>query len=684
MSALGGNPKVTDLLLHAIDLAVKVGFEPAKDVLDGVYRKHLECIKKLRIPWNDTEAIVEDLKSDVENICHVLKVVSLFKHETQVMKDFVSGYGEIWSGKVLCASLNTFGVPFSLVNARNNILIVDDTLDTGVVVDWETSNDRLRDTLSNLGKNVNIVITGFIACTNEGVATTLRRDGSDYSASIFGKLLGAKHINIWTDVDGIMSADPRLVPEARILDHVSYSEALELSYFGAKVIHQKALLPAALSGIPIYIRNTFSPLAPGTCIFYSSPITEGRPGCVCGISIVRDVSLINIEGTGMIGVPGISERLFHSLHAKNISVIFVSQASSELSITIAVKSELAKTAQACISNAFFTELSLGNISKVSKVPRCAIVTIVGDNIMHARNVSGQFFSALGRASINVIAIAQGSNQRNVSCVVSAGDSGRALKVVHAALIVPTNYFDIWVYGTDSHVGDTLMKLLSNRCSILNQRYKVNFRVRIIVDDATDDGDFIVGGCKHGKQQQKIKPKEEDNWKNRAFLRSKKWDCDQCQVNGDVEQNKLEPKGQQHHHLTAEVNNHDHHLPHALHSVVIDCTTSEGIPGEASDRHKKWLEAKMNVISNSPCAILGMLRSSSYDIIQCCNYFKCRDSGVKCLYGSILPVRIPILSTLWSLQVIVLVNYFWFAEIIQRTNSSIHPEMELKLLSFYCQ
>ncbi len=648
VSAIGGNPKVTDLLLQAVDLAATSGFESARGIVDGLCEKHIEYIKKLCIPWNEAETIIKDMKADIENIQHVLKVVSLFKHHDQVMKDLVSGYGEVWSGQVLCASLNARGASFSFINARNNILIVDDTPDTGVVVDWEASNDRLRDALSNLGNNTHLVITGFVACTKEGLATTLKRDGSDYSASIFGKLLKAKAINIWTDVDGIMSADPRLVQESRVLEHVSYSEALELSYFGAKVIHQKAMLPAALAGIPIYVKNTFNPLAPGTCIFYSRTATEDRPGCVCGIGIVRDVALINIEGTGMIGVPGISERLFRSLHVMSINVIFVSQASSELSITIAIRADLVDAAQACISNAFSMELSIGSISKVTKIQSCCIVTIVGDSMMHERNVSGRFFSALGKASINVIAIAQGSNERNVSCVVSTKDSAKALQVVHNALIVPTNRFNIGVYGVDSPVGNALMKMINDRCSALNQRYNSNLRVHAIVD-ARDDGEFIADG-EHGEQLKlKLKiqvneEKEEENLKNK--VESKEQDC-HCHANGEIGESKLGPKGQQ---PTTEMNYHQ--LLHSLHSVIIDCSTGEDVPGQTSRLHKKWLEAKMSVISNNAFAISGMLHSYNSSL---CKHFKSCD-GVKYLYENILPVNIPILSTLRHLQVIVIVTH----------------------------
>ncbi len=642
MSAIGGKPKVTDLMLHALDLAATANFESASDVVDGICKKHIEYMNELCIPWNEAQTIIKNLNSDIEDIQHILKVVSLFRYQTQVMKDLVSGYGEVWSAQVLCAALNARGVPFSFVNARNNILIVDNTLDTGVEVEWEASYDRLRDILSNLGKNAqNIVITGYVACTKEGIATTLRRDGSDYSASIFGKLLNAKVINIWTDVDGIMSADPRLVQEARVLKYVSYNEVLELSYFGAKVIHQKAISPASLAGIPIYVKNTFNPLGEGTCISYSQNTTEGRPGCVSGISILRDVVLLNVEGTGMIGVPGIAKRMFRSLYAKSISVIFVSQASSELSITIAVNSALADTAQACILDSFAKELSVGSISKVAMIPSCSIVTIVSDSMMHQRNVSGRFFSALGRASISVKAIAQGSNERNVSCVVNTRDSAMAVRVVHDALIAPANSFDIGVYGADSPVGDALIKIACDSCSTLNQRYNSNLRVYCIMDD----GQFIAGGD-HGEQPpQKSRMKEDKkNWENNA-IESKKWDC-YCQAIGGVGESKLGLKGQQ---PTVDVNRN---LPHALHSVFIDCSSGEDVPGKATERHNKWLNSKVNVISNNPSAIYGMLHRYNSSLS---NHSKIGGDGVQYIYeNALLPINIPIFSTLQNLEVIVII------------------------------
>ncbi len=652
VSAIGGNPKVTDLLLQAIDLAATSGFEPARDIIDRLCARHIEYIKELCIPWNEAQTIIEEMKTDIENIDHVLMVVSLFRHQHQVMKDLVSGYGEVWSGKVLCALLNAHGACFSFINARNNILIVDDTPKTGVVVDWEASNDRLRDALSSLGNNTHLVITGFVACTEEGRATTLKRDGSDYSASIFGKLLKAKAINIWTDVDGMMSADPRLVRESRLVEIVSYNEAIELSYFGAKVVHQKAMLPAALAGIPIYIKNTFNPLAQGTCISYSSTATHDRPGCVCGIGLLKDVALINIEGTGMIGVPGISERLFHSLHAMNINVTFVSQASSELNITVGIHSDLAETARACVSKEFSMELRVGLISKVTKIQSCSIITIVGDSMMHKRNVSGCFFSALGNASVNVIAIAQGSNERNVSCVVDEKDSTIAVQAVHAALIVPEpNCFNIGVYGVDSPVGDVLMKILSVRVSEWNLQYKTKFRVHPLVDSRVD------GECISDDKQLELKIQlKKENLINEV---ERKEQDRHCYANGETGENILESKRQQQ--PTTEMNYHQ--LLYSTHGVIVDCTTGEDVPGQTSRLHRTYLNAEMNVISNNADAASGVLRiynSALFNLHTIQNLQSRRRAGIlyssaQYLYQSIFPVHIPILSTLKDLQVFFLVG-----------------------------
>ncbi|CAN0043576.1 unnamed protein product, partial [Sphacelaria rigidula] len=235
----------------------------------------------------------------------------------------------------------------------------------GPEIDWPCSLANMDTILKSdeaRASPCGLVITGFIASTKKGVATTLRRDGSDYSASIFGKLLGAEAVNIWTDVDGVLSADPRKVPEAKVLSEVSFNEAMELAFFGAKVIHPKTMQPAVSAGIPLFIKNTFNPDFPGTRIFTSSTATKDRRTCVCGFSTMDNIALLNLEGMGMAGTPGVAARVFGALYRVGISVILISKASSEHSISVAIDAAGAAAAKKVTSEAFAIEIGLGTVA----------------------------------------------------------------------------------------------------------------------------------------------------------------------------------------------------------------------------------------------------------------------------------------------------------------------------------
>ena len=273
------------------------------------------------------------------------------------------------------------------------------------------------------------VITGFVASDKEGLPTTLGRNGSDYSASIFGALLDADEVHIWTDVDGVMSGDPRQVPEAKIIDEMSYSEAMELAYFGAKVIHPQTMAPAVGRGIPLWIRNTFNATHPGTKISASS---GSRAAAVKGISGVDKVALVNLEGAGMIGVPGTADRLFGALRDAGVSVMLISQGSSEHSICFAVREEAADQVRTVVERAFAVELSEGQVQRVGVTKGCAIIAVVGDDMAGMPGSAGRFFGTLGNAGINVRAIAQGASERNISAVIDAKDMTRAIRAVHSS------------------------------------------------------------------------------------------------------------------------------------------------------------------------------------------------------------------------------------------------------------
>ena len=378
VSAMGGKPKVTDMLLNSVHSAAANDHDGCEQLLEAIHKKHVTCLQNiLDDAPKEAYRIMDSITADLSNIRDLLKAVSLMRMAHHQILELVSGYGELWSAKILSAAMRQQGLPFVFINARD-VLVVRSDESAGVEVEWDISQDKLNQYMKTLpkidGHEPGLVITGYIASSTDGVATTLKRDGSDFSASIFGKLLGATAVTIWTDVSGVYSADPRRVPDAQIIDNVSYTEAIELAYFGAKVIHPKTMAPAIQAKIPIYIRNTFDPEASGTRIFLAPRDNSNvREKCVCGFSTVDNVALLNIEGTGMVGVSGIAMRLFSALEEADIPVLFIAQASSEHSICFATRMTHVTQAKSAIETKFYFELSRNLISAVSVIEDCSII-----------------------------------------------------------------------------------------------------------------------------------------------------------------------------------------------------------------------------------------------------------------------------------------------------------------------
>jgi bifunctional aspartokinase / homoserine dehydrogenase 1 len=344
----------------------------------------------------------------------------------------------------------------------------------------------------NDDRNVRLhfVVTGYVASNTEGVATTLQRDGSDYSAAIMGRLLQSTNITIWTDVDGVLSADPRRVPTASAVPEVSYNEAMELAYFGAKVIHPKTMQPAITSNpqIPIFIRNTFNPKFRGTRIYTSSVTNTQSDSCVCGFSSIDRMALINVEGSGMIGVQGVARRLFGTLETLGINVVLISQASSEHSVTFATSEDNAPAAKEAIEEEFRRELDQSRISNVDVKFPCSIIAAVGDGMKDVTGVSGRFFSALGDAQINIFAIAQGCSERNISAVVATSQSTRALRALHAAFRLSHNTVRVGLVGVNE-LGESLLRLLETQRRHLWDAFEIDLQVCTVVMDSHDTDIF---------------------------------------------------------------------------------------------------------------------------------------------------------------------------------------------------
>lgn len=463
VSAMSG---VTNALIETVNLAATQDDAYLQQLRD-LENRHLETIAALQLPTSLSETVVSDFAA----IAEVLRGVWITRLPSERIIEFVSGHGELWSAQILNAYFESQNHRSSWLDARKVLVVEPGT--NSVTVDWETSQQKLH---AHSLETDFLVITGFIASTHDGVATTLKRNGSDLSASIFGALLGANSVTVWTDVDGVFSADPRRVPDAVVIPELSYQEAAELAYFGAKVIHPSTMFPAIRHNITVWIKNTFKPDAPGTRISATSPVDMP----IKGFAAVEDMVLINVEGTGMMGIPGVAHKVFGALRAVDVSVVMISQASSEHSICFAVPRVHAELAKKTVEQTFVVEMQRGEVQTVDLTEGCCIIAMVGDGMIERLGMAGRFFNALGKAGINVRAIAQGSSERNISAVIEQAEATKALRAIHSAFYLSNQTLSIGVIGTGL-IGGTLLGQLQTRIEELKRDRGIDLRVRGIMN-----------------------------------------------------------------------------------------------------------------------------------------------------------------------------------------------------------
>lgn len=429
-SAMSG---VTNLLLESAANAIQgkpQNYVQAATRLQSMHHAVIqELVTEPKIQARTYQEI-DKLLSEFNNLCYAIQVLG---EATPRAMDAVAGLGERMSVRLLSAVLQSKGFASQYVEATE--LIVTDERFQGAHPDLQATQSNTQNVLNPILDTGQIpVVTGFIAVTASGIQTTLGRGGSDYSAAILGAVLPADEVWIWTDVDGVMSADPRLVPDACSIPVLSYREIAELAYFGAKVLHPKAIRPVIDKGIGLRVCNTFNPQHPGTMIVAENG--QQTNGKIKAVTIIQKQSLITIEGRGMLGVPGVAARTFGAVAATGISVPLITQASSEQSICFAVPSEAANRVVQAVENAFKEELQRQDIDRVWASDEVGIITIVGAGMRNTPGISGRIFSALGAKNVNVIAIAQGSTEVAISLVVDAKDSESALVELHKLISCP--------------------------------------------------------------------------------------------------------------------------------------------------------------------------------------------------------------------------------------------------------
>jgi aspartokinase/homoserine dehydrogenase 1 len=456
VSALGG---ITDKILNAAKMAV-LGTEYFNTEITSVRERHQEIVEAL-FEGEHREEIKDRVALLLDKLEKVIRGVSMIGELTPKTLDKIGGFGERLSSLIISEFIE---------NARwidSSKIIKTDSAFGKAQVDFELTNQLIRDMFKDF--NGICVVPGFVSSNNKGEYTTLGRGGSDYTAAIYAAALDASLLEIWTDVDGFMTADPRVISKAYVIKSLSYSEAMELSHFGAKVIYPPTILPVYQKGIPLLIKNTMNPSAAGSLITESR--LNGKEFPIKGISSISDISLVTIQGLGMVGVTGVSMRLFTALANENINVILISQASSENSITVGIDSIRAKNAEEAIHREFEREISTGKISKVDIESDLAVVAIVGENMKKSSGVAGKLFNTIGKNGINIIAIAQGASELNISWVVKKGDLRKTLNVVHEAFFLSENVeVNIFLLGIGLVGGNLLKQIRQQQEKLLKEKH----------------------------------------------------------------------------------------------------------------------------------------------------------------------------------------------------------------------
>jgi bifunctional aspartokinase / homoserine dehydrogenase 1 len=538
----------------------------------------------------DVEAVIRQDFQDLEDIIRAIWLVGDCSERT---RHYISSLGAVWISKAVAARMRTEG--FDVRYADASTLLVMRFSESGPEVCWEPTRSRLEQFFHKNSSAKLLLLPGGLASLEEGGIINLPLNGAEFCAAICANLTDAVEVRIWTDVDGVMSADPEKVPGAEVIPELTYQEATELAFFGADILHPPAMTPAMMKQIPIRISNFSFPGGSGTLISGQKGEKNGRP--VKGFSIIRDICLLNIEGAGMIGVPGISGRLFKALNGGGISVILISQASSEHSICCAIPESQGESAKVLAREAFASELETCRISSIEVENGCAILAAVGDQMSGIPGIAASFFGALGKARVNVRAIAQGSSERNISAVIDASDSTRALRAVHAGFYLSSQSLSIGIIGPGL-IGSTLIGQIAGESGRLRDIFNVDLRVRGI----TDSRKMTLA---------------ETGIAIRDWKKALTEDSEPADIERFVD------------HVAAD------YFPH---SVIIDCTTSSDLPRN----YTSWLDRGIHIITPNKKA--GTAPWDEYVKMMSC----AKDRKRHFLYETTVGAGLPIIGTLRDL------------------------------------
>jgi bifunctional aspartokinase / homoserine dehydrogenase 1 len=578
VSALGG---VTDLILQAAGVAA-TGTGDFHPFLAEIKKRHKQAIDEL---FNGTGAMVYIAEELLDELEQILTGITLVGELTPKTLDRIAGIGERISSHLVAQFIQ------GAIRTDSAELIQTDSNFGKAQVDFRITNQKIREEFTGF-KGI-AVLPGFIAKNAKGEFTTLGRGGSDYSAAILAAALDAEALEIWTDVDGFMTADPRVISKAYTIPELTYSEAMELSHFGAKVIYPPTILPVYQKGIPIRIKNTFKPENEGTLILSSAKTPKDRP--IKGISSISGIALLTLQGIGMVGVTGISMRLFTALARVSVNVILISQASSENSISVAIDGHAVEVAESAIRGEFEKEIETGQVSKLAIEGGLSIVAIVGENMKKTTGIAGKLFSTIGKNGINIIAIAQGASELNISWVVKTSELRKTLNVVHESFFLSENVeLNVFLMGIGTVGGSLLQQLQKQQQKLLNEKHL------------------------------KIKLAGVANTKKMAFLRE---GINMDTFRETLEQSEIQSGLQEFVDEMKDMNIYN--------SVFVDCTASDKV----SWLYKEILNANISVVTANKVAA-----SSSYE-----NYIGLKNiakqKGVKFLFETNVGAGLPIINTL---------------------------------------
>ena len=474
VSALGG---ITDLLLQAIKEAAQNN-PNYKSVFKILEERHLEVIKGF-IPAKSQSGLISFVKVELNRLETLLEGVFMLEEITPKAEDKVASFGEHLSSNLIEAVFRENNIDVSRIDGRD--LIVTEQQNNRQIIDWGNTAKNVQKHFAAAPAKVTLV-PGFIAKNSQGEHTTLGRGGSDFTAAILANVLDASSLEIWTDVSGMYTAHPKIVAQANPISELSYLEAMELSHFGAKVIYPPTLQPLVEKNIPVYIKNTFAPQDNGTLISENKHTVNTE--VVKGISHIDNVSLVSLEGSGMVGIPGFSKRLFEALSIEKINVIMITQASSEHSICIGLRSTDADRAKEIIDEEFAFEISLKKVDPAAVENNMVNIAMVGDDMKNHQGISGKMFSTLGLNNVNIRAIAQGASERNISIIIAKKDTHKALNCLHEAFFEENiKQLNLFIIGV-GNVGSKLLEQIQQQQQYLEEILQLRIRVMAMANSRT--------------------------------------------------------------------------------------------------------------------------------------------------------------------------------------------------------